>query len=125
MNQITFSGILFFAIELVGFCLAYLYGRKTKQFRWSEYVAIIILPIAAILAFAIFIDIKILSLFFASCAIGFFLEYLGGFVYHKTLNERLWQYDRLSINGYTSLLSIPFWGIGGCTFWVISKIVGL
>lgn len=52
-------------------------------------------------------------------------ELVVGFVYHKTLNRRLWQYNRLSVGGYTSVLSIPMWGIAGVVFWALSKLLGL
>lgn len=125
MNNFIILGFIFILITLTGFYLAYLYGRKTKQFRWSEYIAIIVLPIISIFAFAYFIDIKIISLFVISSFFGFVLEYIAGLTYHKTLNKRLWVYDRFSIQGYTSLLSIPLWGIGGVILWFVSKMVGL
>lgn len=125
MVNINFLGAIFILITLLGFYLAYLYGRKTKRFRWSEYIAIIILPIILVIVLAIIVDSRILSLFVVSCAVGFFLEYLVGLVYHKTLNRRLWEYKRLSINGYSSLLSIPIWGVAGCVFWFIGKMLGL
>ena len=125
MEQITLLGFIFIVLTLIGFYLAYLYGHKTKRFRWSEYISIIILPMLFIMALTYFVDVRILSLFLISCAVGFVLEYLVGFVYHKVLNQRLWTYSRLSINGYTSLLSIPVWGIAGVIFWFLSKMVGL
>lgn len=125
MDRVIFLGILFIIIDFVGFYLAYLYGRKTKKFRWREYMATIFFPVIGVLAFAYFVDIKILSLFIISCFVGFGLEYFLGLTYHKTLNEKLWEYKRLSIDGYTSLLSIPIWGVAGVFFWFISKFVGL
>lgn len=125
MNEITLLGTLFLGITSIGFYFAYLYGRKTKKFRWSEYYAIIILPVLCILFFSFYYDSKLLILFFVSSAVGFISEYVIGLVYHKTLNKRLWHYDRLSLNGYTSLLSIPLWGVAGIIFWFLSKFVGL
>ncbi|MCX6720319.1 MAG: hypothetical protein NTW11_00750 [Candidatus Staskawiczbacteria bacterium] len=125
IDNISLLGAIFILITLAGFYLAYLYGRKTKKFRWSEYVAIVIWPILAIIVLSIIVDIKIFSLFIISCAVGFILEYIVGLAYHKTLNKRLWEYKRLSVNGYTSLLTIPIWGVAGCVFWFIGKMVGL
>jgi len=118
-------GLFFVALTFFGFYLAYRYGRKTKRFKWSEYMALLIWPVLFVLAFAYFVDVKILSLFLVSCFVGFVLEYILGFAYHKTLNKKLWTYKRLSLNGYTSLLSIPFWGVAGVVFWFLSKMVGL
>lgn len=125
MDRAILLGVLFIIIDMVGFYLAYLYGRKTKKFRWSEYVSIIIFPIIGVIALAYFVDIKILSLFIISSFVGFGLEYLLGLTYHKTLNKKLWEYKRLSVDGYTSLLSIPIWGVVGVSFWFISKLIGL
>ncbi len=111
MNNITLLEPLFLGITLLGFYFAYLYGHKTKKFRWSEYFAIIILPILFILFLSFYYDGKFFILFIISSVVGLILEYVIGFVYHKTLNQRLWHYDRLSLNGYTSLLSIPLWGV--------------
>jgi uncharacterized membrane protein len=125
MDQLTYLGIIAVFFCLVGFYLAYLYGRKTKQFRWSEYLAIIVWPLLCVLALAYFVDVKILTLFFASAFIGFVLEYVLGLTYHKTLNKKLWHYERLSVGGYTSLLSIPIWGVVGVVFWSVGEILGL
>lgn len=124
-NSFIISGLVFILIMLVGFYLAYLYGRKTRQFRWSEYTAIIILPIISIFVFAYLIDIKIINVFVISSFVGFVLEYILGLTYHKTLNKRLWTYNIFSIRGYTSLLSIPIWGIAGVTWWFLIKMLGL
>jgi len=125
MEELTILGIIFLFICLVGFYLAYLYGRKTKRFRWNEYIAIIIWPILFILALTYFVDVKVLSLFLISAFVGFTLEYIVGLAYHKTLNKKLWHYERLSVDGYASLLSIPMWGIAGVIFWFLSKLLGL
>jgi len=125
MDKIVIFTIVFTFFDLLGFYLAYLYGRKTKNFRWREYLAIVAVPLGCVFAAAYLIDLKIINLFLVSCFIGFALEYLLGLAYHKTLNKRLWEYKRLSVHGYTSLLSIPFWGVGGVSFWFIAKILGL
>jgi hypothetical protein len=125
MNKFIISGFILIFIMLIGFYLAYLYGRRIKQFRWRGYIAMIILPIISIFIFAYFINIKIISFFLISSFLGFIWEYLVGLMYHRTFNERLWKYDRLNIHGYTSLLTIPLWGIAGVVCWFLSKMVGL
>jgi len=118
-------GTIFISIVLMGFYLAYVYGHKTRKFRWSEYIAIIIWPVLCVILMAIFIDIKVLVMFLISSGIGFILEYILGFTYHRVLNKRLWKYKRLSVGGYTSLLTIPIWGVAGVVFWLLSKMIGL
>lgn len=125
MERFVLLGSILLAIVLAGFYGAYHYGRRTKRFRWSEYLAIVIWPILAILVLSYLIDIRVLTLFFVSCGVGFLLEYLVGLTYHKTLNQRLWTYNRSSIHGYTSLLSIPLWGVVGVAFWFLGKMIGL
>lgn len=112
-------------ISLIGCYLAYLYGKKTTVFRWSEYLAIIAAPILFIIFLSFYYDFAILKMFFASAIVGFLGEGFFGFVYHKVLNKRLWTYNRLSLHGYTSFISIPAWGIAGVIFWFVSKLVGL
>jgi len=125
MEKLVSFGFIFIVVSLVGFYLAYLYGRKTKRFKWTEYGAILAGPVLSIIILAVLIDIKILTLFLVSASVGFLLEYVVGLTYHKTLNKRLWRYERLSIDGYSSLLSVPIWGIAGVIFWFLGKMVGL
>jgi len=125
MTNLHLLGVIFLGITLTGFYLAYLYGRKTKIFVWKEYIAILIWPTLLVLTLAYFIDKNIIILFLISSIIGFCLEYLLGLTYHKTLNKRLWRYDKFSVKGYTSWLTLPIWGIAGVIFWFLSKIAGL
>jgi hypothetical protein len=118
-------GLFFFILTLIGFYLAYLYGHRTKRFRWSEYCLIIIWPALFVVILAIRIDIEVLKLFIISCIAGFGLEYSLGFIYHQVLNRRLWVYKKFSVNGYTSWLVLPVWGIVGVIFWYLGKGMGL
>ncbi|OGZ10521.1 MAG: hypothetical protein A3D67_03180 [Candidatus Lloydbacteria bacterium RIFCSPHIGHO2_02_FULL_51_22] len=124
-NNSNLLSLLFVAVSLCGFYCAYLYGHKTKKFIWKEYVILLAAPVLSIIGMAYFLNPRIGTLFIAGSALGFFLEYAIGFAYHKTLNERLWTYNRMSIGGYTSVLSIPIWGVGAVIFWFLSKAVGL
>ncbi|MDP3794750.1 MAG: hypothetical protein Q8R13_02360 [bacterium] len=125
MNQFLLFSILLAAVSLAGFYLAYLYGHKVRRFRWSEYVMLLICPLIAIGLLAYSLGLRIVFLFVASMVSGTILEYLLGLAYHKTLNRRLWTYERLKIGGYTSVLSIPIWGVAGVIFWLIGKTLGL
>jgi MFS-type transporter involved in bile tolerance (Atg22 family) len=107
MDIILLFSIIFIVISLVGFLLAYLYGRKTTNFRWSEYLAIIIAPLLFIVFLGIYFDKKILLVFSASAVVGFIAEGIVGFVYEKVIGQRLWTYNYLSVKGHTSILSIP------------------
>lgn len=109
----------------MGFYFAYLYGRHTKKFRWSEYLFIIIWPVAVIIVLTLTFNPKIITLFVVSMIAGTLFEYLIGLVYDKTLNKKLWVYKKLSIQGYTSVLSMPLWGVAGVIFWAIGKLMQL
>ena len=124
-HNLVVIGFMFLVLTLAGFYLAYLYGHKTKKFRWSEYLAIVIGPLIFVLFLSFFLDLRILVLFVVGSAVGFIFEYIFGLTYHKVLNQRLWTYNRLSVGGYTSLLSIPVWGIGCVIFWFLGKMLGL
>ena len=82
-------------------------------------------PVICSLSLSYFFGSKIVLLFVKSAIIGIVLEYGLGIVYHKTLNRRLWSYDKFSLGGYTSWLTIPMWGVAGVIFWLIGKTVGL
>jgi len=124
-DRLQILGLILSLVSLAGFYCAYVYGRQTKRFKWSEYYALIAAPLASVVALAYFVGARILILFVVGATVGFFLEYLIGFVYHKTLNERLWTYDRMSIGGYTSILSIPFWGIAAVIFGLVGTLTGI
>ncbi|MCK5285659.1 MAG: hypothetical protein KAJ58_00315 [Candidatus Pacebacteria bacterium] len=127
MEKINFysNTLTLIIIVIIGFYLAYLYGRKTKTFKWNEYIALVIPPTLIVVFYLYLEGINIIKLYFISAIIGSILEYCLGLAYHKTLNKRLWTYNKLTKNGYTSLLSIPFWGAAGILFWRLSVIVGL
>jgi hypothetical protein len=125
MDIIAIVCLILTVVNLVGFYLAYLYGRDTKKFLFREYSAIIIWPILSVVVLAFIYGGKILELYFLSALAGFCSEYGFGLVYHKTLNRRLWNYTRFGIQGYTSLLSIPMWGVAGVVFYFIAKSIGL
>lgn len=117
---------LFLVLSIAGGYIAYLYGRRVRRFRWSEYVAILSVPTLCSFSLIYFYGVKIIYFFFASCVVGFVLEYLLGLAYHKTLNRRLWAYnDRFNLSGYTSLLTVPIWGCAGVVFFILGKSIGV
>ncbi|MBI4086734.1 hypothetical protein HY416_01995 [Candidatus Kaiserbacteria bacterium] len=121
----SISATLLLASSL-GVYIAYLYGRNTKKFRWSEYVVFISVPVVGCLSLGYIYGAKIIQFFIASAIVGFFLEYVVGLAYNKILNRHLWYYSRLKVgNGYTSLLVIPMWGVAGVLFWLLAQNVGL
>jgi hypothetical protein len=120
----SFAGVSL-ALNALGFFGAWLYGRKTQEFRWSEYAALMATPNVLVAFYAFFINAQIIRLYLISAVVGFALEYLLGFAYHKVLNKRLWTYSYANLGGYTSLLTFPMWGVAGVVFWFLGKMAGL
>src|SRR3989344_764715 len=117
--------ILILLGTLVGFGFAYWYGRRTKKFKWSQYIALISVPVLGSFSLVFFYGVGVIYFFFMSSVAGFALEHMFGKIYHLALNERLWTYEKFTVRGdYTSLLVLPMWGVAGVVFWLISKSVG-
>jgi len=123
--QFLIISLSFCFLSFFGFLASYLYGRKTRNFRWIEYFALLSVPVLCSLGLAYFFGSKIILLFISSSITGFIFEYGLGLAYHKTLNKRLWVYNVSSLNGYTSWFTLPMWGVAGVLFWLASKTLGL
>lgn len=122
MRNIYFYSVI---IIFVGFIFAYWYGRKTKEWKWSEYFFMATAPFAGMILLTYFEGIEILIFFLLSSFIGFIAEYTLGLLCEKTLGRRLWVYKKLNLGGHTSLLSLPFWGGAGIIFLSLVKILNL
>jgi hypothetical protein len=125
MENLSIIGFIFLTLSFLGFYLAYLYGKETKKFQWSEYAALLLIPVCGVIYLSYYINLKIALFFLLSACTGVFFEYVIGLSYHKALNRRLWNYERLDIHGYTSVLALPLWGIVGVWFWFLSEMIGL
>lgn len=115
----------FVILTFSGFLLTYAYSGNRSSFSWREYIALIVIPITLVLSASIYVDGRIAALFILGSFFGALYEYVIGFTYHKIMKRHLWTYHRFSIRGYTSLLSIPLWGIGTIFFWLLAKSIGL
>lgn len=105
-----------------GLVVAYLYGRKTRNFLWHEYFIMLSAPFISTVVLVYLYGIKVIIIFIVG-AIGFtLLEWLLGFFYHKTMGAHLWIYERYTLPGrYTSYLGLPFWGFGAVLMWLIFR----
>ena len=117
--------LLYSIAFVVGLLFATWWGRKTRNFKWSEYVVLVIFPTLAILWLIKTDGVKVLFVYFFSVIAGTTIEYLVGWAYHRTEGKRLWYYERYSFKGYTSWLSMPLWGITGIFFFLLVKTFGL
>jgi len=115
---------IFVLCLVVGFWLAYQYGKDTTQFKWSEYFATLIVPYIGLGILVWYEGRWILGYYVATCFAGNIAEHVGGWAVHKILGHRLWTYHRLTMGGYTSALSWPYWGMIGIVFLGIYKLFG-
>jgi hypothetical protein len=134
MNQYFYPIIFLLSIAFsVGFeiILSKIYfndlGSKKKHqvvhFKLSRYFFLISMPIIIMLLMSYLVSASILKYFIFFAAIGTILEYCIGYSYHRIVGDRLWAYNRYSIKGYTSLLSIPLWGLFGALLYLLAKTI--
>jgi len=124
--------LIFFATIIISFILEILFSKlfykitnnpyKTHHYSYGRYIYFLILPILVILYFIQGTKINIFAVFLSFSLLGTLAEWLLGFFYHRIVGQRLWTYHRYSITKYTSLLSIPMWGIAGLIFYLFIQI---
>lgn len=96
---------------------------KEHHFTFGKYILVLIMPLMA--SFYVIGKVPhLLNVFIVFAFVGPFLEWLLGFSYYKIVGQRLWTYHRYSITHYTSFLTIPFWGLAGVLFWLLSQLFG-
>ena len=95
---------------------------KEHHFSFSRYIYLLIFPLLATFIMIQRTGSQLLLVCLSFALVGTFLEWLIGFFYHKIVGQKLWTYHRYSLSGYTSLLSIPLWGLAGALFWLLAKI---
>lgn len=114
--------LYYFLLILIGFALAYRYGRYTKQFLWREYAAMLAFPLLGIAGLIFLLGMSPFYIFSVGLFAGPVLEWLIGFFYHKIMGARLWVYERYPLPGrYTSWLTIPIWGFGLVLLWLVTR----
>lgn len=94
---------------------------RKVHFSLGRYAFLMLTPMLTIILFSIKQNINLTTIFISFSVAGTALEWLVGYSYHQIVGQRLWTYHRYSLKGYTSLLSIPLWGLGGVLFWLIAK----
>lgn len=94
---------------------------RSVHFSFARYIFLMLTPTLTIILFSITQKINLPLVFITFSLAGTILEWLVGFSYHQIVGQRLWTYHRFALQGYTSLLSIPLWGLGGVLFWLLAK----
>lgn len=95
---------------------------KTHHFSVSKFIYFLIFPLLITMYFVQKQTMDVFSIFIGFALFGTLAEWLIGYFYEKIVGERLWTYHRYAINKYTSVLSIPMWGLCGLIFYQFMKI---
>jgi len=124
---LIFVSLIAWGVILEDLILKEYFKRANKKFRthhfsFSRYVYLLIFPLVAWILLIFRVGIQLFYIFFAFAFLGTLIEWLIGYFYHHIVGQRLWTYHRLSLGGYTSLLSIPLWGLAGALFWLLSRV---
>lgn len=130
-NVMIFLGIVILGVG-IEVILSRLYfkkegeGKKKHQvvhFKLSRYLFLISVPILGVLYMASTVSVSILKYFLVFAFLGTFLEYCIGYAYLAIVGQRLWTYNKFSIKGHTSLLSIPLWGLCGSLIYLLAQTI--
>lgn len=126
-NLLIFFFLIFGGVileEIAQSAYYYFTKKKFKQhhFSFSRYLYLLLFPAIAVIVVTQKAGIRLLNVFLIFSIVGTILEWLIGFFYYHIVGQRLWTYHRYSLNGYTSLLSIPLWGLGGILFWLLAQV---
>ncbi len=99
-------------------------GKNYKKYHYSlsRFIYYLIVPITATIFVVSQAGFYLLNIFLIFSLVGTILEWLAGFAYHMVVGQRLWTYHRYTLGGYTSLFSVPLWGVGGILFWLLVQI---
>jgi hypothetical protein len=121
---------------LIGGILEYLFAfvldiilhkplRINKRFTLGKKVSFFSLPIWGIL-FIVFLHSQIYALIFLSSAVlGTILEAGMGRMTSRIYGAKIWVYKHGALGDYTSIYSIPYWGVAGVIFAALGKTLGL
>ncbi|MCI0597829.1 hypothetical protein L0Y34_02030 [Candidatus Parcubacteria bacterium] len=112
-------------IMIVGFYAAYRHASHQGPFRLSNYLWLATVPFLTLVPVWYVYGIGAVYFFVISIVAGMSMEHSIGVVLHKTLGRHLWRYYRCTVNGYTSLLVAPFWGMAGLLFFLLAKMFAL
>lgn len=94
---------------------------KKIHFSFGRYIYLLLLPILAFIIMTQWYGLTIFRMFLVSAFLGPILEWVVGLSYHIIVGQKLLTYHRYSINGYTSFLTIPMWGLGGILAYLLAS----
>ena len=128
-SKIFISYFLFLVIglliEVIGKKIHFVLTKKhyrENHFTFGKYIVFLSVPMAATILLFYVVGWKLIYIVITFGLIGTFMEWLAGWSYHQIMGQRLWTYHRYAIGGYTSWLSLLFWGISGGLFYILASI---
>ena len=115
------GGVLF---ELILFKLfvVVVQPRSSTQSILLKYCYLLSLPLLAVLVVMQRTGIVVLYVFVITSLVGTLFEWLAGFSYKHITGEHLWTYHRYTVSQYTSMLSVPMWGLAGVLLWLLARV---
>lgn len=98
---------------------------QRAHFSVIRYELFALFPVGATAIISYWLGWQYLVVFVASALVGPLAEIAFGYYYHRLTGEKLWLYERLSVEGYTSYLIMPAWGFAGVLFILLGQIINL
>lgn len=123
-----FNLILFLSLVVLGVgveaILSKIYFRshgkhQVVHFKLSRYLFLLFVPLAGVIFMSYLVGFSVWKFFLIFMILGTVLEYCIGYSYKIIVGQRLWQYNKYSINGHTSLLALPLWGLCGVLVYLL------
>lgn len=96
---------------------------RKNHFLFGRYLFLILFPLTTTFFMMYLQGSSVFKIFLIFGLIGPLFEWLVGFSYYQIMGARLWTYKILTIDGHSSLLTIPLWGMAGVLFYLISQQV--
>ncbi len=121
-NLAIFLTTITFGVGLEMIFSKILTKHRIVHFMLSRYIFLLSVPIITVLIMSYLVNIKLLYFFLIFSIIGTLIEYCIGLSYKTIVGQKLWTYHKYSVQGYTSLLSIPIWGLCGVLMYFLSVI---
>jgi hypothetical protein len=95
--------------------------HQVVHFKVSRYLFLLCVPMVGIILMSYLVGLSVWKFFFIFMVLGTTLEYCIGFSYKVIVGQMLWKYNKYTINGYTSLLAVPLWGLCGVLVYLLVK----
>jgi hypothetical protein len=116
------AGGVLLEVVLFKLFLSFVRSRLSADFILLKYCYLLSIPLLAVLVIMQRTGTVVLYVFFITSLVGTLFEFLAGFAYKRVTGERLWTYHRYTVSEYTSMLSLPMWGLAGVLLWLLARV---